>query len=100
MANHPVTEHALLFVRPGQEADFEVAMSQARQVLGASPGCRSVRVLRGEESPSTYLLLVDWDSRAAHTDTFRNSAAFTRWRELVGRFWEPMPTVEHFRELD
>jgi len=99
MAPDPVTEHALLYVRPGQEAEFEAAFTEARQVIGASPGCRSVRVLRGVESTSTYLLLVDWDNLQAHTETFRGSPGFTRWRELVGRYWDPMPTVEHFREL-
>lgn len=97
--SEPVTEHALLFIRPGQERDFEAAFEEAGQVIATSQGCRSVRLLRGHESPSTYLLLVEWDSLEAHTVGFRESPAFTRWRELVSPFWEPMPSVQHFRAV-
>ena len=36
---------------------------------------------------------------AAHTEGFRGSAAYDRWRHLLHRFYEPFPVVEHFTEV-
>jgi heme-degrading monooxygenase HmoA len=51
------------------------------------------------ETPNRYLLLVEWDTLADHVDGFRNSDAFTRWRGLVAKFWDPLPTVLHFTDV-
>jgi quinol monooxygenase YgiN len=48
------------------------------------------------EHPSTWLLLVGWDSVEAHTVGFRQSEGFTRWRAAVGPFFAAEPTVQHF----
>jgi heme-degrading monooxygenase HmoA len=94
-----VLEHALLPVRPGQEASFEAAFATARPLITGHPGCRSLTLARGVESPSTYVLLVQWDSVEAHTEGFRQSAAYEEWRRLLHHFYEPFPTVEHFAEV-
>ncbi|WP_284233856.1 antibiotic biosynthesis monooxygenase family protein [Arenivirga flava] len=94
-----IREHALLPVRPGLEADFEAAFDQARALIAAQPGFRSLSLSRSIESPSTYLLLVVWDSVEAHTDGFRRSSEYARWKELLHRFYEPFPTVEHFVDV-
>jgi heme-degrading monooxygenase HmoA len=91
-----VLEHALLPVRPGQEAAFEAALAEALPLIAAATGNRSVTVSRGVESPSTYLLLVEWDSVADHEEGFRGSAAYGRWRALLHPFYDPFPVVEHF----
>jgi len=91
-----VLEHALMSVHPGQEAQFEVDLEEALRVITSAEGCTSAKVLRGVESTSTYLLLVEWTSVAAHLEGFRGSPAFTRWRELVGPWWVEVPVVEHF----
>ena len=44
-------------------------------------------------------LLVEWDTVEAHTVGFRKSAAFTRWRELIGPYFDGLPRVEHFHDL-
>ncbi len=94
-----VLEHAPLSVVPGREAEFEAAFDEARHHLAGAPGFRSLRLSRCVEDPSSYLLLVEWDTLADHVDGFRNSPAFTAWRELVAPFWEPLPTVRHFDDL-
>lgn len=94
-----IVEHGLLHVVPGREDEFEAALAAAKEIVAASPGFRSLRVSRGVESPSTYLLLVEWDRLEDHTEGFRGSAAFAEWRRLVGGFWDPKPTIEHFRPV-
>lgn len=99
MSDQPVLEHAILHIRAGQSPAFEAAFAEARKVIAATPGARSVRLHRCVEVPDQYLLLVEWDTIEAHTEGFRGSPAFAAWRALVGGFWDPMPTVEHFVEV-
>jgi heme-degrading monooxygenase HmoA len=95
-----VIERAALSITPGREADFEAAFAEARKVISESGGFRSLRIARGVESPSTYLLLVEWDSVDAHMTEFRESEHFTRWRELIGPYFAEPPALEHFEPLD
>jgi heme-degrading monooxygenase HmoA len=94
----PVLEHVPLEVVPGREAEFEVAFDEARHLVAASPGCRSVRLSRCVEEPHRYLLLIEWDTLDDHVVGFRQSAAFDAWRALVAPFWDPLPTVRHFTD--
>ena len=54
-----VLEHALLDVISGLEVEFEEAFSRARDVISKSPGFISLKIVRGIERPSSYLLLVE-----------------------------------------
>jgi heme-degrading monooxygenase HmoA/GNAT superfamily N-acetyltransferase len=94
-----VLEHALLPVRPGRAAEFEAAFEQARAVIAAAPGLRSLQLSRCLERPDVYLLLVEWERLEDHTEGFRGSAAYEEWRRLLHRFYEPFPVVEHFSEV-
>jgi heme-degrading monooxygenase HmoA len=94
-----VLEVALFDVHPGQEDEFAKAYAAARPLLVTAPGCRSARMTRGIESPSRFVLLVEWDSVQAHTENFRNSDRFPQWRGHIGRFFAAPPTVEHFEDV-
>ncbi|MGC5033319.1 antibiotic biosynthesis monooxygenase family protein [Micromonospora sp. DT229] len=91
-----VLEVALIDVVPGQEDAFAAAYAEGHPVLATTPGCRSVRMTRGIESPSRFVLLVEWDSVEAHEQNFRASERFLRWRELIGPYFANPPRVEHF----
>ena len=94
-----ITEHALLPVDPDHAGEFEAAFDEARHIIAASPGFRGLELLPSIESPGTYLLLVRWETVEAHTDGFRGSAGYLRWTELLHRFYDPFPTVEHFAPI-
>jgi len=94
-----ITEHALLSVTPGRETEFEHAFAQARPIIASMPGFLDLHLLRGIERESTFLLLVDWESVEHHEVGFRQSAEYQEWRALLHHFYEPMPLVEHFRDL-
>ena len=93
-----VTEHALLPVIPGKEREFEAAFTEARVIISSMPGFRRVSLSRSLESPSTYLLLVEWERLEDHTIGFRESEQYQQWRALLHRFYDPFPLVEHFEE--
>ena len=91
-----ITEHALLTVIPGREEEFLVAMEQAKAIIAASPGFVSLRVERGLERSSCFLLLVEWERLEDHTEGFRRSPAYENWRAALHHFYDPFPLVEHF----
>ena len=78
-----IVEHGVLDVRPGQEEAYEAALAEALPFISSSPGFLSLRIVRGIESPSRYVLFVEWESVEAHTKGFRESPAYERWRELT-----------------
>ncbi len=95
-----VLEVALIDVVPGQEAAFAAAYAKARPTVATTPGCRSVRMTKGIETPSRFVLLVEWDSIEAHTVNFRDTERFGRWRGLIGPYFANPPRVEHFTDID
>lgn len=99
MIDAPVLEHALLPVRAQDSAAFEAAFAVARQHVAATPGFRGLHLSRCLEREDTYLLLIGWETVEAHTEGFRGSAGYAAWRELLHRFYDPFPVVEHFRPV-
>jgi heme-degrading monooxygenase HmoA len=47
-----------------------------------------VRLTRGVENPDRFVLLVEWDSLEAHTEGFRGSERFSRWRAIIDPHFE------------
>ena len=94
-----ILEVALIDIGPGQEEAFIAAYAQARSIVAGTPGCRTVRMTRGIESPSRFVLLVEWDSVEAHVKNFRETERFGTWRGLIGPYFAAPPVVEHFADL-
>jgi heme-degrading monooxygenase HmoA len=94
-----ILEHALLPVRPDLRAEFEAAFAQARPLIAGMPGFRYLTLSRCLEDDGTYLLLVEWDSLEDHTVGFRGSPEYQEWRRLLHGFYDPFPTVQHFRTV-
>jgi hypothetical protein len=55
-----VVEVAVIEVTPGEEDAFVAAYHRVRPEVAGTPGCLSVRMTRGVESPSRFVLLVEW----------------------------------------
>jgi heme-degrading monooxygenase HmoA len=91
-----ILEQAVLTITPGSEGEFEAAIDQAKEVIAKAHGFRSLKLLRGLEQPSTYLLLNEWETLQDHMVGFRESELFLRWRELIGPYFASPPVVEHF----
>ncbi|MDQ1295722.1 MAG: hypothetical protein QG608_3609 [Actinomycetota bacterium] len=93
-----ILERAQIDLVPGSEQEFESALDRARAVLEEARGFRSLRVARGIENPSRYLLLIEWETIEDHMVGFRESDLFVRWRQLIGPYFAAPPLVEHFAE--
>jgi heme-degrading monooxygenase HmoA len=83
----------------GQEEQFVAAYLGVRDVVAGTPGCRTVRLTRGIESPSRFVLLVEWDHVEAHEQNFRGTDRFTAWRNAIGPFFARPPHVEHVTDV-
>ena len=94
-----ILEHAVLDVSAGQEQSFERAFADAKAIIASMPGFRSLTLDRCIEQPSRYLLLVEWDRLEDHTEGFRRSRKYDKWRDLLHHFYDPFPVVEHYERL-
>jgi len=95
-----VTEIAVLEITPGSEEAFADEYRKVRHEVAETEGCRSVRLTRGVESPSRFVLLVEWDSVEAHEGNFRAGDRFVRWRAAIGPHFARPPEVEHYVDID
>lgn len=84
---------------PGREEEFAQAYAGAKHLVEATEGCGAVRMTRGVESPSRFVLLIEWDSVEAHETGFRASERFAEWRAAIGPFFASPPVVEHFADV-
>ena len=94
-----ILESAVLDVKPGQTERFEAAFREAQTIISASPGYLSHELHRCLENPNRYLLLVRWRRLEDHTEGFRKSAPYQRWKALLHHFYDPFPVVEHYSSV-
>lgn len=90
-----IHEIAEIDVTPGSEAEFEAAVVAATPAFLAAKGCHGLRLERSIEHPARFRLVVAWETVEDHTEVFRSSDGFKKWRELAGPFFASPPRVEH-----
>ncbi len=90
-----VTEIATFFIEQGSERGFVTGFRVGKLQIEASPGFRSLRLVQGVETPTTFVLLVEWDSLDAH-QAFRASHRLAEWRAHVNPYFAKPPTMEHY----
>jgi heme-degrading monooxygenase HmoA len=90
-----VLEVALIDVQPGAETAFQAGYRGAVGAVLESAGLLSLRMTQGVESPTRFVLLVEWESLEAH-QAFRDSDRFITWRAGIGPHLAQPPHVEHF----
>lgn len=95
-----ILEVAMLNVIPGEERAFEGAFAEASSIIASMDGYLGHELQRCIEDRSKYLLLARWERLEDHTEGFRGSPQYERWRELLHHFYDPFPTVEHFEAVE
>ena len=96
----PILEVAILDVKPGESASFEKDFAQAQKIISSMDGYQRHELQRCLENADRYLLLVWWDTLEAHTEGFRGSPEYQRWKALLHHYYDPFPTVEHYEAVD
>lgn len=75
-----ILEQVILNVKPGEAAAFEKTFAEAQAIINAMPGYLSRELHACLEAENQCLLLV-------------------RWRTLLHHFYDPFPTVAHYRQV-
>jgi len=94
-----ILEVAILNVVPSMRDAFEEAFRVASPLIAASVGYISHELRRCLETPNRYLLLVQWKTLEDHTVGFRGSERYAEWKNLLHKFYDPFPVVEHYVPL-
>lgn len=94
-----VLEIADFAVQAERADDFAATVAEGLPLIEATPGFSSARLTRSIESPSRFVLLVEWESVEAHTVAFRQSDRYPRWRALISPFFDGDPHVEHSADV-
>ena len=93
-----ILEHAILDVAPAETEDYEAALKEALPFIAATLGFVRLEVRPCLEKQGRYLLLVEWRELKDHTEGFGNSDRYQAWKNLLHRFYNPFPLVEHYGE--
>lgn len=92
-----ILEVAILDVKPGETEAFEAAFQQAQSIISSMAGYSSHQLQKCLEKDNRYILLVTWQTLEDHTQGFRSSEEYQHWKALLHHFYDPFPTVEHYR---
>jgi heme-degrading monooxygenase HmoA len=90
-----IIERAELPVTSGREVEFEEAFIPAAGYLRGAKDCHGVSFARGIENPSRYLLLIEWESLAAH-QAFAATEEFGKFVAVIRPFLAGKPDTQHF----
>jgi len=91
-----VLEHVHITVAADQMEAYLRAFAQARPLVQSQSGCHSCRLLPKLDAPGEFLLLIEWESKAHHTEGFRKSEVYAEWSRLLHPFYEVFPDVAYF----
>lgn len=90
-----ITEIVEFQVKPGTAAKFIAGVKSSQPIFKRSPGFISLELHHAIENPLNIVLLIKWESVAAHMELFQKSPAFALWRANVGEFFADKPKLQH-----
>jgi len=94
-----ITEIALLYIRENESDLFEIAFEEAQTIISKMNGYIEHELQKCLEEENKYLLIVRWNKIEDHTDGFRKSNEYKKWKNLLHHFYDPFPVVEHYQKI-
>ena len=94
-----ILEIAVLYVKEGQEQQFEKDFAIAGQYISAIKGYVKHSLRKCVEENNKYILLVDWLTLEDHIIGFRTSPEYLEWKALLHHYYDPFPIVEHYETI-
>jgi heme-degrading monooxygenase HmoA len=92
-----ILEVAILNIKRGQEKQFVIDFATAGQFISSIQGYLKHSLLKCIEQNNKYILLVEWKNLEDHTIGFRESSQYLEWKKLLHNYYDPFPTVEHYK---
>jgi quinol monooxygenase YgiN len=75
-----IVEIALLTAKPGLRQEVREGLRAGRAVMARMPGYLSSVFHQGLEEPDSFVLRIEWESRAAYDESFEELALLAEWR--------------------
>jgi heme-degrading monooxygenase HmoA len=94
-----ILEVAILFVKEGEEKQFEQDFKVAGQYISSIEGYAGHSLRKCIEQNNKYILLVEWGKLEDHTIGFRSSEQYLEWKKLLHHYYDPFPVVEHYETI-
>ena len=94
-----ILEVAILNVIPKETEAFEKAFSKAQKIISSIKGYISHDIQKCIEDKNQYILLVNWETLEDHEIGFRQSEEYQEWKKLLHHFYNPFPTVQHYKSI-
>lgn len=92
-----ILEVATLNIKEGLSEAFETNFLKSEKIIASVKGYISHQLKKCIEQDDKYILLVNWETIEDHEIGFRKSEAYQEWKALLHHFYEPFPTVEHYK---
>ena len=92
-----ILEVAILNIKKGQSEAFEKAFSRAKNIISSMNGYINHQLKKCVEEKDKYILLVNWETIEDHEIGFRKSENYQQWKALLHNFYQPFPTVQHYK---
>ncbi len=93
-----ILEVAILNIKEGLSEAFEANFQKAEKIIASMKGYLSHQLKKCIEQNDKYILLVNWEAIEDHEIGFRKSEEYQEWRALLHHFYDPFPTVEHYKK--
>lgn len=94
-----ILEAAILYVKKGEEANFEIDFLNAGKYISSINGYIKHSLRKCIEQQNKYMLLVEWENLEDHTIGFRQSTQYLEWKNMLHHYYEPFPIVEHYMTI-
>ncbi|MBI1276831.1 MAG: antibiotic biosynthesis monooxygenase [Anaerolineaceae bacterium] len=91
-----ILEIVTIYIKAGQEAEFEVAFKEASQYVAAAHGYIKHELRRCVETPNKYVNMIHWQTVDDHMVGFRQSEAFQKFRALISPYYEVPSEMNHY----
>jgi quinol monooxygenase YgiN len=91
-----VLEIAEITVKPGSEKEFTDAYAAVSKTFDSAEGMLSARLTQRVETPTKFVLLVEWTDIEAH-ERYRETEQYSHWREAIGPHVAGPAAVQHTR---
>lgn len=93
-----VIEKAEFTVHNGMEESFVENFSNTVHLITATKGYRKHQLTKSIESENKYVVFVEWDSLAAHTECFMKSERFKEFVHTINPFIDTVE-MEHLTQV-
>lgn len=91
-----VLEVAILNLKKGLSDEYEETFIEASKIISSMKGYINHELKKCVEQEDQYILLVNWETIEDHEVGFRESEEYQEWKNLLHRFYDPFPVVEHY----